>query len=247
MARQAIPRPVWARRVEGPGGGLQLAGGGGELTIGAVRDAFAIAPPSSEGESLLPGAAVLIVLAPLDDRGDASPCSVVLTRRALQLRANPGEIAFPGGRIEPGESPLAAAFREAGEEVALSDGVVEVLGELPIVLASRRFVPVLPFVAVAQAPPVLEANSAEVDGVLVVALKDLVAPGRYWREQWDRGEDPAWTMHFFDLGEDLVWGATARMLYELFVRLFSRECGGRTGGPPGERTPPASRWTRAAM
>lgn len=193
-----------------------------------------------------PGAAVLIVLVPADERDDSSECSVLLIRRALQLRANPGEIAFPGGRIEPGESPLAAALREAEEEVALPAGAVEVLGELPIVLASRRSVPVLPFVAVARDLPLLGANPEEVESVRVVPLAQLVAPGRYWREQWDRGDDPSWTMHFFDLGEDVIWGATARMLYELFGRLLSRESDGRTGGPPGGRTPRSSRWTTRA-
>lgn len=257
VARQAIPRPPWARRIDPspfpPGtGGPHL-----ELTIGAVRDAFAgVEIPASPdavsagGEGT--GAAVLVVLAPSPGAPVAESCepdtqaSVVLIRRAGHLRANPGEIAFPGGRIEAGESPLAAALREAEEEVALPARAVEVLGELPVVHASRRSVPVLPFVAVAGDLALVRANPAEVDGVLVVSLAELVAPGRYWREQWDQGDDPAWTMHFFDLGEDVIWGATARMLYELFLRLVSPACDGRTDAPPGGRTPRSSRRTTKA-
>jgi 8-oxo-dGTP pyrophosphatase MutT (NUDIX family) len=233
-----------------------MAGPATGLTMGEVRATFATGPAALDaGEATgAPGAAVLIVLGPFDglDEGDEPGmagdglASVLLIRRAAHLRANPAEIAFPGGRIEPGESPLAAALREAEEEVALPAGAVDVLGELPMVLASRREVPILPFVAMARGLPALEANPDEVDGLLVVQLRELVAPGRYWQERWDRGDDPAWVMHFFDLGEDVIWGATARMLHELFLRLLSRGSGGRTGGPPGARTRPASRWTRAA-
>ena len=66
----------------------------------------------------------------------------------------------------------------------------------------------------------LRANPEEVEAVLVVPLAELVAPGRYWQERWDEGESPTCTMHFFDLGEDVIWGATAGMLYTLLLRLL---------------------------
>jgi 8-oxo-dGTP pyrophosphatase MutT (NUDIX family) len=232
-----------------------MAGPAAGLTMAEVRAVFATGPAAPDaGEATgAPGAAVLVVLGAFDegDEGERDvpgdgPASVLLIRRAAHLRANPGEIAFPGGRIERGESPLAAALREAEEEVALPAGTVDVLGELPMVLASRREVPILPFVAAARSSPALEANPDEVDGVFVVPLRELVAPGRYWQERWDRGDGPAWVMHFFDLGADVIWGATARMLYELFLRLLSRGSGGRTGGLPGARTRPASRSTTRA-
>jgi len=220
----------------------------------AVRDAFGTGPAGAAG--LAPGAvaptaeggaAVLIVLVPAggedgrighDESGVAGQgtgvtgavvSSVLLIRRAGHLRANPGEIAFPGGRVEPGESPLAAALREAEEEVALVPESVEVLGELPTVLAARRDVPIRPFVAVAQVHPPLRANPDEVDCVLLVPLSQLMGPGSYWQEHWSRADEPTWVMHFFDLGEDVIWGATARMLHDLFLRLFGRSSAGRTG------------------
>jgi 8-oxo-dGTP pyrophosphatase MutT (NUDIX family) len=168
------------------------------------------------------GAAVLIVLVPCDERDSDSAVSVVLIRRAAHLRANPGEVAFPGGRIELGEDPLAAALREAEEEVALTTDAVEVLGELSSLARPRRSAPILPFVGAARGRPALEPNPDEVDCVLVVPLAELVTPGRYWQERWDRAGDPAWTMHFFDLGEDVIWGATAEMLHALFLCLLGR-------------------------
>lgn len=248
VARQVIPRPAWAKRADSPAGGPELADPVLELlTLGAVRDTFAAGfggPGVGDFASgpFVPagllGAAVLIVLTPVEPESigatetdtqvaGSSESSVLLIRRAVHLRANPGEIAFPGGRIDPGESAVAAALREAEEEVALAPGSVEVLGELPTVLAARRDVPIRPFVAVADTRPVLEANPDEVDCVLLVPLRDLVAPGRYWEEHWARADDPTRMMHFFDLGEDVIWGATARMLYELLLRLLSRGSAGR--------------------
>jgi len=201
-----------------------------ELTMGAVREAFAagaVTPCTSRvaaatGELGAVAAAVLIALVPCDEGAGDPAVSVVLIRRAAHLRANPGEIAFPGGRIEPGEAPLAAALREAEEEVALSADAVEVLGELSSLGRPLRSASILAFVAAALAHPALEANPDEVDCVLVVPLAELVAPGRYWQERWDRAGAPAWTMHFFDLGEDVIWGATAQMLHALLLRLLGR-------------------------
>jgi 8-oxo-dGTP pyrophosphatase MutT (NUDIX family) len=175
-----------------------------------------------QGEPVPDAAAVLITVVAGDDRGSDSAASVVLIRRAAHLRANPGEIAFPGGRIEPGEAPLAAALREAEEEVALRRDAVDVLGELASARPLRRPVPIFPFVAAARGRPRLEANPSEVDCVLVIPLAELVAPGRYWQERWDRAGDPAMTMHFFDLGEDVIWGATAHMLHTLVLGLLGR-------------------------
>jgi 8-oxo-dGTP pyrophosphatase MutT (NUDIX family) len=202
-------------------GGIGLAGPADALTMGAVRRAFG---PGAPGAGARPapvgaGAAVLITLMSEDERGSDSPASVVLIRRAAHLRANPGEIAFPGGRIETGEVPLAAALREAEEEVALGADSLDVLGELSSLGHPLRSAPIVPFVAAARSRLFLEANPDEVDCVLCVPLAALVAPGCYWQERWDRAGDPARTMHFFDLGEDVIWGATAEMLHALFLRL----------------------------
>jgi 8-oxo-dGTP pyrophosphatase MutT (NUDIX family) len=237
--RQLIPRPPWTYRVEPPVDGLEVVDAASGLSMGAVRGAFGAAPART-GVTPEPGAAVLITLVP-DDEGPegrpappGSPASVVLIRRATSLRANPGEIAFPGGRIETGEDPLAAALREAEEEVALRAADVDVLDRLPMLERSSGLGPViLPFVAAAPRRPALTPNPEEVESVLIVPLAELVAPGRYWQERWDAAGAPDRTMHFFDLGEDVIWGATARMLYLFLLRLL----GGAEGssvGPDGE-------------
>ncbi len=187
--------------------------------MGAVRRAFSGPAPVPLNESGA-GAAVLITLVPCDESGDASRAAVVLIRRAAQLRRNPGEIAFPGGRIEPGEDPLAAALREAEEETALRADRLDVLGPLATLGRSRRSDLIVPFVAATRARQVLVANPEEVEAVIVVPLEDLVAEGRYWQELWDEDAGPTWTMHFFDLGDDVIWGATARMLYSFFLRVL---------------------------
>src|SRR5271166_6035218 len=116
--------------------------------MGAVRRAFSGQAPAPLSESGA-GAAVLITLVPCDESGDASPAAVVLIRRARHLRRNPGEIAFPGGRIEAGEKPLAAALREAEEETALRAEHLEVLGPLVTLGRTRRSDLIAPFVAAA--------------------------------------------------------------------------------------------------
>ena len=61
--------------------------------------------------------------------------------------------------------------------------------------------------------------------MLIVPLAELVAPGRYWQERWDAAGAPDRTMHFFDLGEDVIWGATAWMLYLFLFRLLRGQGG----------------------
>ena len=91
----------------------------------------------------LEGARHSAVLVPLYDGPDGA--EVLLTRRSQALRNHRGEVSFPGGRIDPGETPVAAALREAYEEVALDPQVPQVIGELDhlsTVVSSSRIVPV---------------------------------------------------------------------------------------------------------
>ncbi len=241
-ARQAVPRPPWARRVEPPVDGLEAVDPAAQLSIGAVRDAFADSPAPA-GLDRAVGAAVLIALMPRDvapvatfdsSGGDLlRPAVVVLIRRAVHLRANPGEIAFPGGGVEPGEEPLAAALREAYEEVDLRPAGVEVLGRLSTLGRSRASASIAAFVGAIRGRPALDANPAEVDRILVVPLAELVAPGRYWQERWDETDEGGRTMHFFDLGEDVIWGATAQLLHSFLVHVLRRAEAPGPGDPDG--------------
>jgi 8-oxo-dGTP pyrophosphatase MutT (NUDIX family) len=155
--------------------------------------------------------AVLIAL--FDDGAGAE---VVLTRRARHLRNHHGEVSFPGGRIEPGEAPVAAALREAEEEVALDPTTVTVVGELDqlATLASRSVI--APVVGHVTARPSLTPDANEVDRILTVPLAELLRSDTYREERWgsDIGER---TIHFFELDDETIWGATARMLVQLLA------------------------------
>lgn len=175
-----------------------------------IAERGAGAPPIVPLEGARPSA----VLVALFDAG-AGP-EVVLTRRARHLRDHRGEVSFPGGRIEPGETPVDAALREAEEEVALDPDTVTVVGELDhlATLASRSVI--APVVGRLHGRPVLVAAASEVDRILTVTLAELLRSDTYREERWgsDIGER---TIHFFELADETIWGATARMLVQLLA------------------------------
>ena len=212
--RQVIPRPPSAH----PGGRAPWAGVSGGVAPISLAD---LAPVLAKG--LVPAGAPLerpaeaAVLIPLfEQRGVAR---VMLIRRGTTLGSSPGEIAFPGGRIEPGESPEEAALRETEEEIALARSQVEVIGRLPMLERSRRPGTIVPYVGLVGDMPALRAHPVEVDGILSVAVSDLLAEGAWWEEIWSPDPDDALTLAFFAgeeiLGDDMIWGATARMLTDL--------------------------------
>jgi 8-oxo-dGTP pyrophosphatase MutT (NUDIX family) len=151
-------------------------------------------------------AAVLVVLAD-GPRG----AEVLLTRRSMEMRTHRGEVSFPGGRLDPGEHFAMAALREAHEEVGLDPHDVEVIGALPPLglMASTSWI--MPVVARAPERFDLEACTPEVDRVLWVPIAELTAPGTYREEYWQlpAGE---FSIVFFHLDDETVWGATARVL-----------------------------------
>lgn len=217
--RQRVPRPVSARRVDPAADFVWWPDRATRCTLAAVRASFETgAGIGLEGAHQV-GAAVLIALADGGDPG--SSARIVLIRRAGHLRANPGEIALPGGWIEPGESALDAALREAEEEVGLARSAVAPLGAIAPVARVTRPQRILPFVGEVTGALGLQANPAEVDDVLVIPLVELADPARYWEERWELPDGVLWPMHFFDLGDDLIWGATARILSE-FLDLLGR-------------------------
>ena len=145
---------------------------------------------------------------------------VVLTRRAPTLRSHSHQVAFPGGRIDRGESAWDAARREAFEEVGIPMAAPRVVRALPALATLAGGSAVEPFLAVLGGPPALVANPAEVERAFTVSLADLVADGCHHEERWDFPDLPDRAIHFFDLPEDVVWGATARILFALLVRLL---------------------------
>lgn len=158
-------------------------------------------------------AAVLVPLF-LDSAGAPR---VVLTRRREDLRRHPGEISFPGGRRDPEDADLCAtALREAHEEIGLAPDGVELIGALqPTPTIATNF-SVYPFVGLIEPGQTWRPAEAEVAEVLELRLDDLRAG--YDRRRLVRRGVPFRTDTYV-VGDHLVWGATARMLGDLFERL----------------------------
>lgn len=154
--------------------------------------------------------AVLVALSP---GGDSGP-EVLLTRRSRYLRSHRGEVSFPGGRMEPGETPAQAACREAFEEVGLDPAAPHVIAELDHLSTVSSRSHIVPVVATLEARPVVWPASTEVERVLQVPLAELLRPGTYREERW--GSPPLErSISFFELDDETVWGATARVLVQL--------------------------------
>jgi 8-oxo-dGTP pyrophosphatase MutT (NUDIX family) len=165
-----------------------------------------------------PGAPSAVLAAVFEEEGEAR---VILTRRSAHLRSHRGEVSFPGGRLEGQETAEEGARREAAEEVGLDPGLVEVVGELSAVttFASGSFI--TPVVGILGGRPRLVVSPQEVEHAFDVSLAELADPGIFREEWWHiSGRDPLlggepFPVWFFELPDDTVWGATARMLVEL--------------------------------
>ena len=167
-----------------------------------------------EGRKLRP-AAVLIAIA--DAPGGAE---VILTKRASHLKHHPGQIAFPGGKLDDGDADLvSAALREAEEEIGLPRDLVSVLELMPIHETVTSY-EVTPVVAALNGDfdPVPEPG--EVAEIFRVPLAFLMDPSAYrverrrWRGVWRQ-------FYVVPYGPYYIWGATARMLKSLADRVGS--------------------------
>ncbi len=234
---QVIPRPPISRPGDpAPWAGLPAAARR-HLTLERVRKAVEgrPSPPleaSGDGSTApsilslsgveVSGTPAGVLVGLFEEEGETR---VILTVRSRRLRSHTGEVAFPGGRLEPGESVDDGARREAYEETGLDPASVEVIGHLntmPTVSSSSLVTPV---VATLAARPTLVAEPAEVARIFDVALSDLLADGVFAEEWWavpgrpgiggpDGAEFPVW---FFHAGSETIWGVTARVLMELLT------------------------------
>jgi 8-oxo-dGTP pyrophosphatase MutT (NUDIX family) len=163
------------------------------------------------------------VLVPLHLGGGA--LHAVFTKRREDMRRHPGEISFPGGRRDPEDADLlVTALREAEEEIGLAAGEVEVLGALQPTPTIATGYAVYPFVGLIEPGRSWSLSPREVASVLELSFDALRAG--YARRRLLRQGLPVRTETYV-VGDDLIWGATARMLADLFERL-----GDLTGAQP---------------
>jgi 8-oxo-dGTP pyrophosphatase MutT (NUDIX family) len=154
------------------------------------------------------------VLVPLfEEEGELR---IIFTLRNANLRSHAGQVSFPGGRLDPGEDPVAAALREANEETALDPAAVEVIGELSHLrtIVSNSFI--VPIVGVIDGRPALTPNPAEVDRIFDISTAELLGDGVYREERWGVG-DVDRAVSFFEVGGETVWGATGTMTRNLLM------------------------------
>ncbi len=186
-----------------------------------LRDGLARA---TEGTTLLAGdhddlalletvtpAAVLVAVT------DRAEPGVILTERAAGLRRHAGQIAFPGGRIDPGEDAVAAALREAEEEVAIPREAVEVVGVADRYRTVTHY-EVTPVIAIVPPDLPLVPSEAEVASVFEAPLAFLLDHANHRRATRDwQGRE----RRYYEIiwGDRRIWGATAAMIVNLARRL----------------------------
>lgn len=175
-------------------------------------------------------AAVLILFGILDGVPSAHAAhavsrdlDVLLLARAETLRSHPGQVAFPGGRLDAGEEPIGAALREAEEETGLDPAGVDVLGTLetlPLAFSQHLVTPVLGWWR--HPSPVRVVDEAESAAVFRAPVADLLDPANRGvtviRRDGQEWRGPAFHVPH-DTGIHLVWGFTATVLDGLFDRL----------------------------
>jgi 8-oxo-dGTP pyrophosphatase MutT (NUDIX family) len=169
-------------------------------------------------EGSAPQARKAAVLVPLFEQDGV--LNLTFIRRATSLRAHSGEIAFPGGSVDPTDDSLVfTALREAQEEIGLEPGLVEPLGVLaPVFTVVSNFL-ITPVVAhLPRGLGKIDLQSDEVAELLTFPLHLLADPEIMHTEVWKRNGTER-TVYFYDYGGYRIWGATGRILNSLLMLL----------------------------
>lgn len=180
----------------------------------AARSDFDLNPDAPRGDRTLREAAVLVPVI-----AHAEGATVLLTRRADALTSHSGQIAFPGGRLDPGETAVDAALREAMEEVALDPAVVDVVGFAEPYETVTGFL-VTPVVGWIASAPSLTAAPDEVAELFETPWDFLMDLANHRRDSYRPAGGPErhfWAMPWQDR---YIWGATAGIIRGLHARLY---------------------------
>ena len=175
---------------------------------------FDLNPEARVESGVLNAAAVLV---PLVEHEEG--VTVLFTRRADTLRAHTGQIAFPGGRSDPGETPWAAALREAQEEIGLDPSFVTIAG-LSSGYQTRTGYDITPVVGFVRPGFTLKPNPDEVADVFEVPFAFLMEPGNHERQFRDQADGLRRYFYAMSYEDRVIWGATAGMVRVLYERLF---------------------------
>lgn len=183
----------------------------------AVRSDFDLNPEARPlGRPLRPAA----VLVPVIARPEGA--AVLMTRRSDSLASHTGQIAFPGGRLDPGETASQAALREAWEEVALDPGAVEVIGLGDAYETGTGFL-VTPVVGWLAESPTTRPSPDEVAEVFEVPWDFLMDPANHRRDSYQRDGEPRRWFWAVPWEQRYIWGVTAGIVRALRGRLYGDE------------------------
>jgi 8-oxo-dGTP pyrophosphatase MutT (NUDIX family) len=183
----------------------------------SLQDVLHAALDPAPAHAAAPGDRLAAVLAPLVETPEPS---LIFTVRSDALSRHPGEVSFPGGLVDEGETPADAARREAFEEIGLDPSLPRLVGALPPVHTYVSSILVVPFVGLLPEPPDLFAAEAEIKEIVGVSLARLAALERPM--ELPRDDGTVWRGWSYAVDDHTIWGATGLMLHS-FLQILRSE------------------------